>query len=65
MAYQPLVFSRQIHFSINKQFKCKYSLIGKKFLAVQFGQAVLIQLIQFRIGTGFVYTQLTWKCFDM
>ncbi len=37
-----------IQFSISKQFKCKYSLIVKTFLfqAIQFNQAVLIQLIQ-------------------
>ena len=33
------------------QFKCKYSLIVKKFLfqAIQFSQTVLIQTIQFSI----------------
>ena len=45
------------------QFKCKYSLIVKTFLfqAIQFSQAVLIQLIQFSIITDFVYTQLNVK----
>ena len=40
-----------------------YSLIGKTFLfqAIQFSQAVLIQLIQFSISTDFVYTQLNVK----
>ncbi len=42
----------------------KYSLIVKKtflFQAIQFSQAVLIQLIQFSISSGFVYTQLNVK----
>ena len=48
-----------IQFSISMQFKCKYSLIVKNvFLAIQFSQAVLIQLIQFSISKDFVYTQL-------
>ena len=40
-----------IQFSISTQFKCKNSLIVKTvlFLAIQFSQAVLIQLIQFSI----------------
>ena len=40
-----------IQFSINTQFKCKYSL-SKTFLfqAIQFGQTVLIQTIQFGIS---------------
>ena len=52
-----------IQFSISAQFKCKYSLIVKTFLfqAIQFSQAVLIQLIQFSISTDFVYTQLNVK----
>ena len=52
-----------IQFSINKQFKCNYSLIVKifLFLAIQFSQAVLIQLIQFSISIDFVYTQLNVK----
>ena len=47
-----------IQFSINMQFKCKYNLIVKifLFLAIQFSQAVPIQLIQFSISTDFVYT---------
>ena len=47
-------------FSISTQFKCKYSLIVKTFLfqAIQFNQAVLIQLIQFSMSTDFFYTQL-------
>ena len=45
------------------QFKCKYSLIVKIFLfkAIQFSQAILIQLIQFSISIDFVYTQLNVK----
>ena len=52
-----------IQFSISTQFKCKYSLIVKTFLfeAIQFTQAVLIQLIKFSISTDFVYTQLNVK----
>ena len=52
-----------IQFCINTQFKCKYSLIVKKnfFRAIQFSQAVLIQLIQFSISIEFVYTQLNIK----
>ena len=46
-----------IQFSINTQFKCKYSLIVKKFRATQFNHTVLIQLIQFSISTDPVYTQ--------
>ena len=42
------------------QFICKYSLIVETFLfqAIQFNQAVLIQLIQFSMSTDGVYTQL-------
>ena len=50
-----------IQFSISTQFKCKYSLIEKKkflFRAIQFSQAILLQLIQFCKSTHFVYTQL-------
>ena len=49
-----------IQFSIGTQFKCKYSLIVKTFLfrAIQFSQAILIQLIQFSKSTDFVYSQL-------
>ena len=48
------------------QFKCKYSLIVKKtflYQAIQFIQAVLIQIIQFSIlvSTDLVYTQLNVK----
>ena len=52
-----------IQFSINTQFKCKYSLIVKNIsiFAIQFSQAVLIQLIQFSISTDFAYTQLHVK----
>ena len=47
-----------IQFSINTQFKCKYSLILRTsiFGAIQFSQEILIQLIQFSISTDFVYT---------
>ena len=49
-----------IQFSISMHFKCKYSLIVKTFLfrAIQFSQAILLQLIQFSKSTDFVYTQL-------
>ena len=52
-----------IQFSISTQFRCKYGLIVKTFLflAIQFSQAVLIQLIKFGIKTDFVYTQLNVK----
>ena len=55
-----IVLFQTIQFRINTQFKCKYSLIIKTFLfqAIQFRQAVLMQLIQFSIITDFVYTQL-------
>ena len=48
---------------MSTQLKCKYSLLSKAvlFQAFQFGQAVLIQLIQFSISTDFVYTQLNVK----
>ena len=53
-----LVLFQTIQFRISTQFKCKYSLIGKTFLfqAIQFSQAVLIQLIQFSTSTDFIYT---------
>ena len=52
-----------IQFSISTQLKCKYSLIVKTFLflAIQFSEAILIQLIQLSISTDFVYTQLIVK----
>ena len=52
-----------IPFSISTQFKCKYSLIVKTFIfrAIQFSQAILIQLIQFSTNRDFVYTQLHVK----
>ena len=52
-----------IQLSISMQLKCKYSLIVKRFLfrAIQFIQAVLIQLTQFSISTDIVYTQLNVK----
>ena len=51
-----------IQLSISSQFKCKYSS-WKTFLfqAIYLSQAVLIQLIQFRISTHFVFTQLNVK----
>ena len=49
-----------IQFSISTQFKWKNSLIVKKktflFRAIQFSQAVLIQLIQFSKSRDFVCT---------
>ena len=44
-----------IQFSISTQFKLRKIFL---FLAIQFSQAVLIQLIQFSFRTDFVYTQL-------
>ena len=37
------------------EFNCEKTLL---FIAIQFSQAVLIQLIQFSISTDFLYTQL-------
>ena len=54
-----LVLFQTIQFGISMQFKCKYSLIVEKtfiFQAIEFSQAVLIQLIHFSINTDFVYT---------
>ena len=58
-----IVLFQTIHFSISTQFKYKYSLIVKTFLfqAIQFSQAVLIQLIQFNISIDLVYPQLNVK----
>ena len=58
-----IVLFQTIRFSISTQFKCKYSLILITFLfqAIQFSQAILIQLIQFSVNTDFVYTQLNVK----
>ena len=55
-----IVQFKTIQFSKSTQFKCKYSLIVKKtlFRAIQFSQAILLQLIQFCKSTDFVYTQL-------
>ena len=57
-----IVLFQTIQFSLSSQFKCKNSL-WKTFLfqAIQFSQALLIQLIQFSISTDFVYTQLNVK----
>ena len=59
-----IVQFKTIQFSKSTQFKCKYSLIVKKtflFQAIQFSQAILLQLIQFCKSTDFVYTQLNVK----
>ena len=59
-----IVQSKTIQFSISTHFKCKYSLIVKKtflFRAIQFSQAILIQLIKFSKSTDFVYAQLNVK----
>ena len=58
-----IVLFQTIQFRISTQFECKYSLIVKNISisAIQFSQAVLIQLIQFSISTDFVYTQLNVK----
>ncbi len=55
-----IVQFKTIQFSMSSQFKCKNSLIVKTFLfrAIQFSQAILLQLIQFSISTDFVYTRL-------
>ena len=43
-------------FSLNTQFRCKYSLFVKTFLfeANQFSETILIQTIQFRISMQLV-----------
>ena len=53
-----IVQFKTIQFSKSTQFKCKYSLIVKTFLfrAIQFSQAIILQLIQFCKSTDFVYT---------
>ena len=51
-----IVLFQTIQFSVSTQFKCKIL-----FQAIQFSQAVLIQLIQFRISSDSVYTQLNVK----
>ena len=43
---------------MSMQFNCEKQFL---FQAIQFSQAVLIQLIQFSISTDFVYTQLNVK----
>ena len=56
-----IVQFKTIQFSKSMQFKCKYSLIVKKtflFRAIQFSQAILLQLVQFCKSTDFIYTQL-------
>ena len=61
--FMKIVLFQTIQSSISTQFEYKYSLIVKTFLfqAIQFSQAVLIQLILFNISTDFVYTQLNVK----
>ena len=62
--FMKIVLFQIIHFRISTQFKCKYSLIVKKkklFQAIQFSQAVLIQLIQFSLSRDFVYKHLNVK----
>ena len=49
---------RIIQFSMSTQFYCKITFL---YQTIQFIQIVLIQLIQFSISTGFVYTQLMVK----
>ena len=58
-----IVQFKTVQFSISTQFKCKYSLVVKTFLfqAIQFSQAILLQLIQFSKSTDFVYKQLHVK----
>ena len=55
-----IVQFKTIHSSKSTQFECKYRLIVKKhfFRAIQFSQAILLQLIQFSKRTDLVYTQL-------
>ena len=62
--FMKIVLFQTIQFSISAQFNCKYSLIVKKtflFQAIQFTQAVLIQLIHFSTSTDLAYTQLNVK----
>ena len=42
-----IILFQEIQFSISTQFKCKYSLIVKKFIlqSIKFSQAVQIQTI--------------------
>ena len=49
---------KTVQFSISMQFNCEKKNL---YLAIQFSQAVLIQLIQFNISTDFVYTLLNLK----
>ena len=58
-----IVLFQTIQFRLSMQFKCKYCLVVKTFLfqAIQFSQAVLIQLIQFSISSDFVRAQLNVK----
>ena len=45
---------------MSTQFDCEKTFL---FQAIQFSQAVLIQLVQFTINTDFVYSQLNVKQF--
>ena len=56
--YKLSVLFQTIQFSMSTQFNCQKHLI---FQAIQFIQAVLIQLNQFSISIDFVYTQLNVK----
>ena len=58
-----IVLFQTIQSSISTQFKCQNCFIVKTFLfqAIQFSQAVIIQLIQFSISTDFLYAQLNVK----
>ena len=61
-----IVQFKTIQLSISTQFKCKDSLIVKKtllFRAIQFSQAILLQLIEFSKSTDFVYAQLHVRTF--
>ena len=62
-----IVQFQTIQFSISMQFKMWVVLLWKTFLfqAIQFSQAVIIQLIQFSKSTDFVYTQLNIKQFSL
>ena len=55
-----IVLFQTIQFSMSTQFNCQ-TTTKILFQAFQFVQTILIQLIQFSIGTDFVYTQLNVK----
>ena len=52
------VLFQTIQFSISIQFNCEKTFV---FQAIQFSQAILIQLIQFSISTDFIYIHLNVK----